>query len=271
MNSQCYHFEKLEFENYYYKNIDATYIITMTNSKRVNNARETIKKYRLSPITYIVHNDGFKKCNKILYKKTTMYDIIDAYGHIFKDAYLKKYNNIVILEDDYIFHPDIIKNNVIDDINNFLVDHKNESYIYLLGTLPLLRVPNFSDNSHYRILFFLTVHASIYSKKLIEEMVQRYNKINKHIDVYFSISFKKYCYKYPLAFQQLSETENQSQWIKTKMFNDILVSMVKGLNLDKDPEDGFRYSYHLSVLIFYLIIFYILLFFLTLFFLSKNV
>ena len=53
--------------------------------------------------TFIVYNKGYKNCKKILPKQMPLYDIIDANENAFEHSLQNNFNNILILEDDFIF------------------------------------------------------------------------------------------------------------------------------------------------------------------------
>ena len=115
----CYKYEKKVFnEGLLDNSIDATYIIHLENNGRLPNILEQLNKYQPSKIVYIVFNKGYKKCKKNLLVQSTTYDIVDSFLQILKDANNKKYNNILILEDDFMFDEKIKNKEVINDINN---------------------------------------------------------------------------------------------------------------------------------------------------------
>ena len=95
--------------------VDATYIIHLKGNGRYKNIKKQLKQYSLTKNIHIVINKGYKK-----YKKTNIdspaKDLIHAYMFCFEHA--KQYNNILILEDDFMIDPRL--HNHKDNINNFV-------------------------------------------------------------------------------------------------------------------------------------------------------
>ena len=105
--NKCYNFVKKQYtKGLFDTSVDVTYIITMVNSKRINSVNEQLQKYKPTKNIYIVENKGFKNCKKILPEQKSSYDLIDCFLQIFKHAEKENYNNILILEDDFIFSND---------------------------------------------------------------------------------------------------------------------------------------------------------------------
>ena len=160
-NQHCYRFEYLSFikssvnsmsdelldnNTIFDSFVYATYIITMEENGRVNNIRALLSKYIPTSNIYIVYNKGFKKCNKTLPQQITYYDLTDAYINIFIHSAEKKYNNILILEDDFIFDKKILNRNIINEIKNFFEENKNKIFCFNLGPLPFLFNRNIHNN-----------------------------------------------------------------------------------------------------------------------------
>ena len=142
MNSKCYTFEKYTYtDGLLRENVDATYIIHLEGNGRLENIKKQLSKIHLTNIVYIVFNKGFKKCKKILLKDTPSYDIIDANINVFKHANHNNYDNILVLEDDFIFSDNIQKKYHIDNLNRFLLEKRGHDFIYQLGGRPYILVP----------------------------------------------------------------------------------------------------------------------------------
>ena len=118
----CYKLEDIEFEKGLLDDcIDATYIIHLEgNEERRDNIKTQLSLYQPTKKIHILNNKGFKKCKKELKEQTPRYDLIDCFIHIFEDAKEKKYNNILILEDDFIFSEEMKKQNNVEEIINFI-------------------------------------------------------------------------------------------------------------------------------------------------------
>ena len=78
MNNNCYQYEKIVYNDGIFKNIDATYIITLEKGGRESNIKNQLKKYHPSNIVYILYNKGYKNCEKDSYINNTALDIIDS-------------------------------------------------------------------------------------------------------------------------------------------------------------------------------------------------
>jgi hypothetical protein len=99
-----YRFKKKIFNDGFLNNsVDATYIIHLENNGRYNHIQEQLSEYHPTNIVYILFNKGYKKSKKKYFINKTCLDLIDACLKIFKHAEIHNYNNILILEDDFIF------------------------------------------------------------------------------------------------------------------------------------------------------------------------
>ena len=254
----CYKYEKKVFnEGLLDNSIDATYIIHLENNGRLPNILEQLNIYQPSKIVYILFNKGYKKCKKNLLVQSTTYDLVDAFLHIFKDANNKKYNNILILEDDFIFNKKIKNKKVINDINKFIKLKVNEEFIYLLGTLPFFQIPY--EINHFKLLSSLGTHACIYSKKAIDTILKKSDEKIDDWDTFTNFNFTRYLYKEPLCYQLFPETDNFKNWNDVYGNISILKIYLKSLNLDKKVEPGYSINYFISIFWFYLFIFFLLL------------
>ena len=142
---ECYNFKKIinGKKGIYDKSLDVTYIITMEDNKsRHRNIQNQLKKCKLTKITYIVLNKGFKKCQKNLIKNTTNYDLIHCNLEIFKHSLKLGYNNILVLEDDFIIEDRILEKQHINNINYFFKNKKNNLFNLSLGSIPLINLPS---------------------------------------------------------------------------------------------------------------------------------
>ncbi len=64
MNSNCYTFKKIIYDNVLLDNVEATYIIHLKDNGRLEDIQKQLKEYQPTKIVYIVFNEGFKKCKK---------------------------------------------------------------------------------------------------------------------------------------------------------------------------------------------------------------
>ena len=248
-------------EGIYDKSIDATYIIYLEgNKKRFKNIIDQIKRIYLTKKIYILFNKGFKKSKKSLYITTTAKDLIDCNIKIFKHSIKKNYNNILILEDDFILDKKILDKNNIDNINDFLIKNKNTSFSFYFGTIPFLFIPH-TFNINKGIVNIYT-HSVIYSKKY-RENVLKYNYKNLNCwDVFQNFYNKnRYYYNIPLIYQPIEDTENSKNWQVPTIIRLLWLKISKLTNSCNNPQLLFKSMYLLSYILTLLsigIIFYII-------------
>lgn len=259
--NKCYNFQLYTFENAIFeKNIDATYIIHLVNNGRIENIKNQISKYKTTKKIYILNNFGFKKCKKKLFKQKTNYDLVDAFLKIFEHAKIMNYDNILILEDDFIIDNELKNIKNVYEIDNFLEKKKNKEFIYLLGTVPYNLIPY--DIYNYKVPNSLGTHAVIYSKMLRNKII----KLNKDKiddwDKLFTGYKNKYCFYKPLIYQLFTDTDNSKNWasitnyfnIKKNKLDNINLKYFKFLNMDKNPVIGFNLHYNLCKIYYYLLV-----------------
>lgn len=243
-NEHCYQFKYMKnTDGIFHNTIDATYVVHLKGNGRYESVMKQLNEYHLTNDVFILHNKGFKKCHKtgnIVYPAD---DLIDAFFQIFKHANEKKYENILILEDDFIFTNDIKNVTHINNITNFLIKRTNQSFIYYLGCLPYLSLPIFDGNNTYFPIFSVGTHSVIYSKKYRENLSNNYSKIIvKDWDVINNCSMNKYMYCQPLCYQLFSDTENRRNWI-CGYTNVKIITLV---GVDKKIEPGYSRLYAIS-------------------------
>ena len=125
-NTHCYNIKKNTYKNGFLdSSVDATYIIHLRNNGRIEHIQEQLKEFQPTKNVYIVFNEGFKNCNKKLIEQISYQDLTDAFLQCFKHANENNYNNVLILEDDFIFNPDIKNFKNLQTINGFLNEKKN--------------------------------------------------------------------------------------------------------------------------------------------------
>jgi hypothetical protein len=261
-NSHCYIFEKKNYNLGILDDfVDATYIITMINSHRNNNIKEQLKKIIPTKIIYIVHNQGYKNCHKILPEQSSDYDLIDANLNVMNHSINNNYNNILILEDDFIFNDKFNDKNIIKEIENLFTKKDNDEFYFNLGPITYLFYPHiFFFNNIYRGIIALCTQGIIYNKKIKESIIKK--NINIGYDIFLSLNYENYFYKIPLCYQTFPITENQNNWLNSlncnycsKIILFITQFIIKLLKLDIQPEPGFTIIYTTMFIIHYLILF----------------
>ena len=119
MENNCYTFKELNFNcGFLDDSCDITYIVHLEGNGRLENIYNQLSTYQPTKKVIILFNKGYKKCNKKLKEYIPRYDLIDCYITVFNHA--KNYNNILILEDNFIFSDKILDNNITNDINIFI-------------------------------------------------------------------------------------------------------------------------------------------------------
>ena len=262
-NSKCYSFKYIKYnDGLFDKTVSATYVIHLKGNGRYENIISQLNEYHPTSDVYILLNDGYKKCNKT---KNIVYpadDLIDAFFQIFKHANQKGYDNILILEDDFIFTNKIKHQTHIQNINNFLIQKKGEDFIYYLGCIPWLLIPTFYDINTYFNICSSGMHSVIYSKKNRESSMKRYLDAIDNIkdwDLLNNLySSNKYVYYTPLCYQLFEETENSKNWGNFNIILSFLAFFLKKffslLNLDKSIEPGYSILYTISKLLFLVLV-----------------
>jgi hypothetical protein len=265
-NTYCYNIQQLTYKKGFLdKTVDATYIIHLKNNGRLENINQQLNDFHPTKTIYIVFNKGYKKCSKPKFIDTSAKDLFDANIQIFKHANKMNYNNILILEDDFIFSEKINENYHINNINDFINSNNYKPFIYLLGCEPFFLMPY---NYHtYRGLITGGMQAVIYNSQMRNLILQHNQQNIKNHDEYFNLHFYiyKYTYYIPLIYQLFPVTENHSQWgaefgenLFAKYLMYIVVFLHKILKMDTQPEPGHSIFYFLSKLIFIIILFVII-------------
>ena len=201
--------------------VDITYIITMENSlKRHTHIYNELKKAQPTKEVIIVYSKVFKDINKhdicgdvdISYK-----DLMHVVMYIFSIS--KNKDNILILEDDFIFNKKI-KSSDIDSISKFF--NKTKPHIYSLGSIHLLSNP--LSFIHKRIYIKAGTHAMIYSKigrSILEKQFKTCIDIKKDIDTLTCFQRKTYGYYKNIYSQIFIKTENRNNWGKQFSYVDM--------------------------------------------------
>jgi len=216
------------------KNVDVLLVLTMEDNYRFNEDPFLLK---LAKKTIIQYNKGFKKGGKPESIKSSCHDIVHANYTAFN--YLKKYNNVIILEDDAL----VINNDIkfYNEIDSFIKDEKFDCFSFCSLGLFSKYNNNFFKLRKNKICTFGAAQAIIYSREartmLIKKIIDN-DFGNGHMDGYYINSLDNiFTYKYPLIAQIFPATENRKEWV----FFDgsfpvyILILILKILKLDTSP------------------------------------
>jgi hypothetical protein len=264
--NDCYKFQLRKYGVGFFDScVDMTYIITMVGSEQINHIEKQLEKYIPTKNIYIVYNKGYKNCNKKLRLYIPPYDITHTYFTIIEHSIKNNYNNILILEDDFIFNSNIKNPRILNELCDFFKNSPNIPFFYNLGAFPLLFYPNFTFNNTYEGYFILTAHAIIYNKKIQLDLIKYKNDDIKHWDFFITEKYKSYFYKYPLCYQTFRESSNQQYWLcNTKnsivcsFLNYMVNKFFKNMYLHEKPEPGFYIMYSIFFVIHYILIFLVI-------------
>jgi len=259
----CYKYEEYNFPNPLL-NVDATYIIHLEGNGKYESILEQLNKFPISKKVYIVLNKGYKKCKKDSAITKPPHDLIDAYLEIFKHAQTKE--NILILEDDFMFDNKILDPFHRNNINHFIDKSGLVDFVYYIGALPTILLPY--DYYNYKVIITTGTHSVIYSKKCRNSIQSANEKINDW-DIYLKKQ-NGYIYYTPLCYQLFPDTDNSKHWGD---HNIILYGMaliarfvIKIIGLDKSIA-AYPYFYFVSklwILLFLFIIWILLTFIISL-------
>jgi GR25 family glycosyltransferase involved in LPS biosynthesis len=258
MNQHSYRYELITNEKGMFDNyIDMVYLITMEDSPRREHYMNQINKYIPHKNITIQYNKGFKLCKKNLLKQNTMYDINDAYYHVFLNVLQNNYKNIIIFEDDFFFD-DTINQYIVDDIGKFITN--TPYHLYNLGRIYHVSVPNLLSPSHLKVYYTASAHGVIYNRDYAYYFIKKYEKgIYQQPDITWNeLSVIKYTYYKPLCFQLFENTENIQNWESY----DYIKPIIKFLRLDKEHRFGFNIANILSYIVSFHVIFIFLYFYL---------
>jgi hypothetical protein len=256
-NSQCYRLDQRDFSDGFL-DLDATYIIHLEGNGREEQINKQLEEYHPTNLVYVLYNKGYKKCKKSLHLNEPQIDLIDAFLYIFTDAFGKNYKNILILEDDFIFKDKIKDTKVQENVMEFIKKKENEPMIYMLGCLPFIQRPY--DKNTNVLISGIGTHACIYSRDLMERVLQENKTEFTDWDYYTHSKFTRYMYNEPLCYQLFPETENQNNWDAFSGLTFVLIKIIKVLKLDKQTDPGYIFFYNTSKVLYAMIVILAVLF-----------
>lgn len=202
----CYSEELLTYENPLFTRVPITFVITMHNSTRRTQYIKELNKTRLTARVIVLHNKGYKKCNKPGVD-TPAADLWHANIYAAKRASeLAPGQPVLIVEDDVEFTDNISK--FSESIEDFFLN-KTEPSAYKLGCFPYLSYR--LNKEHLRVLHGATTHAVLYNAAALT----RFSNFN--IRWLHDLEMYQYLYVYTCshvcATQHLDfTTENSQSW-----------------------------------------------------------
>jgi GR25 family glycosyltransferase involved in LPS biosynthesis len=262
-SSHCYTFKKIKYNKGLLDNaVDATYIIHLEGNGRYDDIMNQLESYHPTKEIYIIFNKGYKKCSKDDRIILPAYDLVDAFLQVFKHAKNQNYNNILILEDDFMFNEKIKKESIRNDICSFLNNNKDKDYQYFLGCLPSLWFPYTIDLKHFINICSTGTHAVIYTKKNRERLLNVNQKDITDWDCFSFTHSRRYMYCEPLCYQLFPDTENSKYWGTHSYFTYIVSQIGKKIlkifRLDTEAEPGYSFFYTFSTLFTFILLILIL-------------
>jgi hypothetical protein len=167
----CYKFEEITPEQtippcWTDRAISATYILHLEGNGRYEQVKSQIEQLRPTKTVWILHNRGFKECQKDANIKIPPQDIVDSYFTIFKHAQEHSYRNILVMEDDFVFDQERLRDtNKLRDVDEFLgtVADQDQDVMYHIGTLPIVQWPWTWDAKHNLIVISAGTHGAVYT------------------------------------------------------------------------------------------------------------
>lgn len=265
-NNKCYNFNEITYSNGLLDDaVDATYIIHLEGNGRYEDILKQLDLYQPTKIVYIVFNKGYKKCSKDENITLPAHDLVDAFLQIFKHANnpSQNYNNILILEDDFIFNEKIKNVSTRMNVCTFLNSHKNENFQYLLGCIPFIKMPYTLDCKHFISIISLGTHACVYSKTNRTQLLKKDQLTVSDWDIYNYFHSRRYTYNEPLCYQLFTDTESSDNWGRGNhilyLLGLITKRVFKFFQLDTKIEPGYSFFYLFSKIVFFILLFIVLL------------
>jgi len=241
----CYYLETIEYDDPLFKEVDATYIIHLEKDiSRYEDIKQQLSLYHPTKIVHILFNKGFKTCDKPQVNNTVE-DLMDACSYIMEDA--KKYNTILLLEDDFMFDSQVKEHT--QNIDSFVSTHHH--FIYRLGCIPQLILPY---NGYTYVGLSGGTHAVLLSQSVRNKI--SFSK-NRDWDIYLNFLSINYIYYTPLCYQLFPETENQKNWGygNSVLLINIYLGLLHLLKLHKQIHPGYSIMYAYAKIIPFILLY----------------
>jgi len=224
INPECYVVTKRLFnKGILDSSIDATFIITTTGSNRMQEAQEQLEFLVPTRDVYTVYNRPSPDCAKELLGQkvdTTYQDLTHAYLYVIQHAAELNYQGrILILEDDFVWHPRLAKPAIQDDLQTFLTE--NNPRLYALGAVWGWAFPTYSGSmKHIWINERAGSHALIISNETRLDLLSMKWQYQRKwdIDMILTSFGGMYMYWQPLCVQCFTHTENSKTYEKEVPF-----------------------------------------------------
>ena len=270
----CYKFKELHYKDPIFKKVEATYIIHLEGNGRLKDIESQLQRFHPTETVYIVFNQGYKKCETDAYVDKPPLDLVDAFFTVFKDAEQKGYEHVLVLEDDFIFDDEILDEKHPAEMERFLMEHKDQNFVYYLGVLPFLQLSTFGY--HNRVFMCAGTHAAIYNNVFIKNLVHNVpQNIVNDWDNYTGLHCTQYKYHKSLCYQIFPQTENKKYWghesdVVRFITEYINIPLFNYLELNKAVYPGYNIFEYASKYIIWFIIITTILLNICLFFFVRN-
>jgi len=195
----------------------------------------------------VIVNPGFNKCDKQLCDQKPYYDLMDANVYAMKHADKMGYENVMILEDDYVFDNRIRDPSVISDLVEFW---KNRLFhLYSLGSVNFIQSDIFTK--HPNIIYSGATQSMVFSRvgrsqilreflnnPCLETPLKVLSDFKGH-DLWYNFAVNHtYSYYKPLCYQSFPDTENRAMW--NNYLTDVIFRLLK---LDTRVQPGWDILY----------------------------
>jgi hypothetical protein len=121
LDTVCYRFEEVDtgkLRGVFDKYVEMVYLLTLEGSDRTENAIKRVGA--ISSRLTVQYNKGCNCAHKNMSIKKSHADLSHALGNIFRHAVKKKYTNILVLEDDFVFDSDYYTREDVNEIGRFI-------------------------------------------------------------------------------------------------------------------------------------------------------
>ena len=219
--------------------LNACYLITMEESERREKYIQQLDTYKPFNKVQIIHNKGWRKCQKNCRIQNTVDDLSDVYAQIFLECLHNNQDNVLVFEDDFFFTESLESiRESIREIQMFLLHH-SDYMTYNLGAIPYFMYPESRSMNHYYYKGGVA-HSVVYSKQYMVEYVTHYETMNCLSDIFWNRFKNNYTYYKPLCFQLFPQTENSTNWSSIVHIQPLLSRVFKA---DQTHEYFFPFMY----------------------------
>ena len=232
--------------------IDCTYVLIMHDSPREHQIYQHIMKAEPTSRVIFQYNFGYKKCDKTLRENKPNIDLEHANKTVFKHALDRGYKRILLLEDDCEFDERIRDPKIVENLNTFLSEKNPDIYNFGSTFAFPLATDVMTGKEHQLLMYNTASHAVVYSENYMKYAVD-HNFMGGHSDFETNRHLSKYTYKFPLAYQKVTETENAKEgWGGAYFLLDNLIVKPTGIDTQVQPGyDKLKTTYdYISVICF---------------------